>query len=638
MCGIFGYIGSAANRASVEMDVERCSRLLAHRGPDAAGIKIGSNFAFGHRRLAIIDLNRRADQPFVDDETGVVLTYNGEIYNFREVRKELEQRGHRFRTESDTEVVCKAYAQWGMAALHRLRGMFAFGLYDQNKSVAYLVRDRMGIKPLYYAELPEGVVFGSQPSSLLKWRGIAPALDPIGLSSFLSFRAVFGERTLFEGIKKLPPGTWLKVATGRCETVQWWDIEDNHDQSADIPLSELIGECVREHLVADTPVAALLSGGLDSSILALEMSKGSGSKVTCFTGVVSGAEYDESIFAEEVANVLGTAHTLVPLISATDLDSVSQLTSLRCHPLGMHNETAMYKLATEVRRTHKVLLTGEGADELFAGYSRLFRLPFDLKRSSILDSLPAFVSKPMRNQFGLPLCSMSEFDLFLSRYAYFPITEKMSLASSSWRDQLDGDGELLEWMRSIYEKGGNTAGERIRNFFIRHHLPALLEMVDNTTMAAGVEARVPFTDHRLVARALRFKSQEVLRWKSPLAALRACFLPISSFSENLDTSKFPLRESYHSALPSSVLERRKLGFPLALGQWAIGEDSLPFRTLLLSNNAALSDYLDVGALRRWYAESSQRPHDTFGRKLWLLCNLEIFIRMFQRDFTEEAVR
>ncbi|MGY3146371.1 asparagine synthase (glutamine-hydrolyzing) [Bradyrhizobium sp. USDA 3397] len=626
MCGIFGFVGRVTDEAATERNVARCVQSLAHRGPDASGICVTASFAFAHRRLAIIDANPRSNQPFLDQELGLAITYNGEIYNYRELRRDLLRRGYRFRTESDTEVICKAFSCWGIASLKRLRGMFAFAIYDQKSGTAFLVRDRLGIKPLYYARLDNGFVFASQPSAILHWPGVRSKLDPVGLSSFLSFRSVFGERTLFADVRKLQPGRWMRITAQSHEDARWWDPARPDDNDACSSLEALIGSAVEEHLVADNPVAALLSGGLDSSVLALELSRRAAKKPTCFTGVVCGDEYDESHFAIEVAEYLKLPHVLVQLPAATSLEIIKRLTALRGHPIGMHNEAAMYLLARSVAHSHKVLLTGEGADEIFSGYSRIFRLPFDLRRQAFLSVLPDVIASPARRRLGLPTVEAKEFDFFLSRYTYFPQTEKLKLATSAWRKDVVDDVELLTWMNTAYHSSGATPDDRIRLFFVQHHLPALLEMVDNTTMAAGVESRVPFTDHRIVALALGMLPSEHLRWKDALSPVRAAFTPIPAFSETLDVSKSALRSLYKNRLPASVITRKKLGFPLPLGNWAVDESSAPFRDLLFKGSPAIADYLDIGALRRWYADRSRAAvNDTFGRQLWLICNLEIFL-------------
>lgn len=608
-----------------------CTGVLGHRGPNARGVRTGRGFAFGHTRLAIIDLDHRADQPFEDPATGATITYNGEIYNHRELREELESSGYTFVTRSDTEVLLRVLLHWGEPGLSRLNGMFAFALHDPKSKQTLLVRDRIGVKPLYYVERPEGVLFASQLSALLAWPGVSSRADPIGISSFLSYRSVIGERTLIQGIRKLEPGRLARIRNGRLTIQRWWKpsvgFKEHGQRTEPEEIRFLIGDAVSQQLEADVPVATLLSGGLDSSILAYEISARSSRKVTCFSAAVPFAGYNETSFAREVAQHLDLPHRVVDISCPTDIGAVSDLIRLRGHPLGMHNETAMYALAREVALEQKVVLSGEGADEIFAGYSRIFRLPFDKKRAAFLSRFPVSIRGPLASYWELPIHQLDDMEMFLSRYSYFPLEEKLGLATSGWRRDMDEDSELNHHFAREFSESGDSLFDRISNVFIGTHLPALLEMVDNTTMAAGLEARVPFTDHRLVEASLRLPPANKLAWKSVLAGLGAFLAPVSSFSERLDTSKVVLRELYRDVLPNSVINRSKMGFPLPLGEWASTDASLPFRNLLFGKAApAVADYIDLGKLRQWYERRGTTPDDAFGKQLWLICNLEIFLR------------
>ena len=609
--------------------MDRALDRLAHRGPDARGVHRAPGIVLAHTRLSIIDPEARSDQPFRDQATGVTLTYNGEVFNYRELRKELEELGLGFATNSDTEVVLRAYLAWGTACLGRLNGMFAFGIYDPRSDQTLLARDRIGVKPLYYAELSQGTGFASQPQALLAWPGVEAKPDPVGISSFLSFRSVVGSRSLFSRIRKLEPGCMALISGGVPRVERWWHCRFASDTPGQAEtIRELLGQAVERQLVSDVPVATLLSGGVDSSILAYEISRRADPKPTCFTGVVRESGYDESGYASSVARQLELNHELIDIPLEIDLDVVTELVQFRGHPLGMHNETAMYALAKAISREHKVVMTGEGADEIFAGYSRLFRTPFDFMRSRIAESLPSCLESYLRRRWELPREHLAALNLFLTRYSYFPRREKLSLANSAWRRQLDDDRPLEEHFAWQFAQADGSFFDAIAYIFTNTHLPALLEMVDNTTMAASVEGRVPYTDDKLVTAALALPEQEKLRWKGAWGPLRALSTPISKFSERLDTPKYVLKRLYQGDLPKDVLWRQKMGFPLPLGRWAAGPESRPFRDLVFKQTAAVSDFLDIGALRRWYDSNCQAPNDGFGKKLWLICNLEIFLRRY----------
>ncbi|WP_316166962.1 MULTISPECIES: asparagine synthase (glutamine-hydrolyzing) [unclassified Bradyrhizobium] len=627
ICGIFGI---AATDPCAEVDtgrVRHCVDRVRYRGPDAIGVLAGPGFAFGHARLSVLDTGERSNQPFVEPRSGVLITYNGELYNFRDLRKRLEGLGARFRTESDTEVMLQAYLFWGRQSVDRFDGMFAFGLYDPRTAEAWLVRDRIGVKPLYYLERPEGVLFGSQPSALLAWPGVQPAIDGAAVSAFLSYRSPLGARSLFEGIRALEPGQMAVVRRGKVALQRWWapvSASDKYSRSVDV--RGIIAKAVRKQLVADVPVAALLSGGIDSSIVAYEATSSAQVPITYFTGVVSGATYDETPFARAVTDRFGLNHQLIPISVPADVASVRPIVACRSQPLAMHNEAAMFTLAQAVARDHKVVLTGEGSDELFCGYGRIFRLPFERMRAALNRWAPRWLQRQLRRRWELREEDLDELDLFLTRYSYFPAWEKLELANEAWRRILVADTSADDHFARQFAEAGGAYMDRITAVFVRTHLPALLEMVDNTTMAAGLEARVPFTDHHLVEAALSLPHHQKLRWRNPLAFMRALASPVAEFSERDDTPKYILRKLYSDVLPGSVLGRPKMGFPLPLGHWAVSPASTSFRSLLFRETPAIAQFIDCGALRRWYERSSSNPTDAFGKKLWLLCNLELFLR------------
>ncbi|MFC0804775.1 asparagine synthase (glutamine-hydrolyzing) [Ensifer sp. P24N7] len=624
MCGIFGVINAAPGKTISPTTVRECTDMLAHRGPDGVGIYVGEAIAFGHRRLAIIDVNQRANQPFLDPETNLLLTYNGEIFNYQDLRSELAACGYLFTTSSDTEVLCKAFHKWGITCLQRLRGMFAFALYDRNSGRTFLVRDRMGIKPLYYIEQSGGLLFASQPSAILRWPDIRKRISAEALSSFLSFRAVYGEGSFFEGLKKVLPGHYLEVIGGSATLTKWWHLA-RHEQDA-LPLDEEIGASITYHTISDVPLATFLSGGLDSSIITSEIARRTGLSPICFTGSVKGDGYDESVYARSVATKFGLDHRIVDIPTPDDVSIVSKLIALRCHPLGMHNELAMYALARAISAEHKVALTGEGADELFAGYGRLYRIDLDYARAHILAMLPAALAAPIAKRLKVAPYQSSEFDFFLHHYSYFPEQQKEKLFRKEVRANL-GDGQTrYGTLRTEFETLGSNLFSRVKQFMLQHHLPALLEMVDNTTMAAGIEARVPFVDDCVIRHALSLRKADIIRWRSLFHFLRALVSPIAAFSERFDTTKAILRDLYRDVLPSVVLERPKVGFALPLGKWATTDLSLPFRNRLFSGSPAAAQFLDMDAVRHWYQRGCEAPSDTFGRQVWLLCNVELFLQ------------
>ncbi|HEU5319710.1 MAG TPA: asparagine synthase (glutamine-hydrolyzing) [Methylomirabilota bacterium] len=634
MCGVLGAVarspGGRIDHAALAAMLPR----LRHRGPDAGGAVAGAGFWLGHRRLSIIDLDDRANQPMADGTGAVWLTYNGEVYNFAEIRRTLGQLGHAFTTQSDTEVVLEAYCRWGIACLERFNGMFAFALYDTRTRELFLVRDRLGVKPLYYWVGPETVVFCSELKGVVDYPEVKRRLDLSAVSSFLSYRHPLGTATYFEGVCQLEPGTYLHVRDGRCRRQRYWSLRPGAGRAggaeAHQRLRRLISASVRRMAVSDVPVAALLSGGLDSSIVVRELSRHVAG-LTCFTAKLAEAEYDESAYAAEVARRCGVEHRLVPVDPRTHFELLPHLIRLKDQPLGMHNELAMYLLAREVGKHAKVVLCGEGADELFAGYGRIFRAPFDHRRARALQWLPGPLRRRALRRLGLTPADAgrSEVEFFLSRYTYFPAEEKLALFTDSMASAVEGDAAVREVIRGRFaELETGSFFDRIGLTFVTLHLPGLLLMVDATHMAASVEARVPFLDHEVVEAAFALPASDKLRWRSPLHLLAALLQPAAAFSEVHDRSKSVLRDVYAAELPPATLDRRKMGFPVPLAAWLTGPLGESVRRRLFHRETRLHALVDRRRLGQWYHDRCGAPSEAFGRQLWLLLNLELFLREY----------
>lgn len=633
MCGIFGIVAEQTCTIIDPTEVLRCVNTMTHRGPDACGIVSGSGFCFGHRRLSIIDLDNRSNQPFQDPTGQVTLTYNGEIFNFKQLRYELEREGVCFQTRSDTEVLLHCYLAWGIDCLSKLNGIFAFAIHDARSEETFLVRDRMGVKPLYYYQQRNLFLFASDPEAILRYPGIPCKLDLQGVSSFLSYRSVIGERSLYAGVKKVLPGQYLKLKKNQIIVEEYWniDLSTSPTTTSVAEIRDLIKNAVSLQLEADVPIAILLSGGIDSSIIAYEAQSHSIDSLSSYTARIAVDGFDESPFAHEIANHLNLHnHSIVDIDIGkyNNLSLVANLIEMRKHPLGMHNELAQYLLALKVASKNKVVLTGEGADEIFAGYSRLFRIPFDYYRGRFLFKTSHSMKKDLLEWVPDAESYCEKLLFFLSRYTYFPIEEKLNLMRPHIRNEIENDRYLLELFAKYFSQSTHLSFfDCISYIMAKVHLPALLEMVDGTTMAAGLEARVPFTDHHIVQAAFNLPQSMKLRWRNGVSFLYACLNPVSKFSEKADISKFALRQAYRNDLPKAILTRPKMGFPVPLKHWA-SESSEEFRNLVFSSDARVSEIFDPDILINWYELNSKMPTEDFGKRVWLILNLELFLRRF----------
>jgi asparagine synthase (glutamine-hydrolysing) len=482
MCGICGEVRfdgtSPDGPATAEM-----TKAMTARGPDGAGVWRQGRVALGHRRLAIIDLTEAGAQPMVDDEAQLAIAFNGCIYNHRELRRELERLGHRFRSTSDTEVVLRAYREWGDGFVDRLVGMFAFALVDRRSERTLLGRDRLGIKPLYVADVPGGLRFASTVPALLAAGGIDTSLDPVALHHYLSWHSIVPPpRTILRGVRKLPPATLRVIESdGRARDKVYWHPPFARGTGADWSpqqwrqrLLDALRTAVERRMVADVPVGVLLSGGVDSSlIVALLAEAGVEDLLTFSIGFDSsdGQEGDEFRYSDQIAKRFATDHRRL-LVPTRDVpDAIAPTVAAMSEPMASHDVLAFYLLAEQVSQHVKVVQSGQGADEVFAGY-----------------------------EYYQPLAGVPRDDAaaaFAGSFTDIPHDEVLAALSAPYRIDDDAGAVLLE--RACAEPGADTALDAVLRLELMTLMPDdPVKRVDNMTMAWGLEARVPFLDHELV--------------------------------------------------------------------------------------------------------------------------------------------
>ncbi len=523
MCGIAGELRFDARRPDLGA-VDRMTSHLESRGPDGAGLWASGPVALGHRRLAIIDLSRRGDQPMSDPELGLTVVFNGCIYNHRELRRDLEAAGYRFFSTSDTEVLLKGYHRWGERFVDRLVGMFAFCIVDRDTGRAVLARDRLGVKPLYLAEAGGGLRFSSSLPSLVAGGGVDTTVDPVALHHYLTFHAIVpAPRTILRGVTKLAPGHLLVVeADGRRRVEQYWAPFEPDPSAASRDagewleaVSEALRLAVRRRLVADVPVGVLLSGGLDSSlIVALLAEEGQSGLATFSIGFESagGEEGNEFRWSDMVAQRFGTDHHRLQIPTGEVLAALDGAVSAMSEPMVSHDVVAFYLLSREVSRHVKVVQSGQGADEVFAGYHWYQRMA-GVSGDGLADYAAAF----------------------------FDRTDAEVAAAVSPEYRVDGDPSLAFVRDHFSEPGAESALHRALR--IDAHVMLVddpVKRVDNMTMAWGLEARVPFLDHELVE----------------LAAACPTELLVAHGGKGL------LKDLARPLLPADVIDRPKGYFPV----------------------------------------------------------------------------
>ncbi|MFC1605843.1 asparagine synthase (glutamine-hydrolyzing) [Pseudomonadota bacterium] len=641
MCGILGKIATSGKLQTDRSALESALGLQFHRGPDFGSTYVDDKIAFAHRRLSIIDLSNTANQPMVSDDGAWILVFNGEIYNFAEIRSKLEAKGHSFRTHSDTEVLLLAFREFGAACVQEFIGMFAFAIHNKLSTETYLFRDRLGIKPLYFYRTTDYLAFSSEIKSLLRLCSPKRSLNVAAASSYLSYRYPILDDSFFEGIESLPPGCFLRISAGKVSQHRYWNpcekfSEQQYDRGEAYyreTLRELLESAVRYRLIADVPTGAYLSGGIDSSIVVAEMAALSDRPVKSFTVGFDEDEYNEFDYANLVASKFGTEHRQIHLSSEKYLDTMLKLIAFKDGPLSVPNEVPLYLLSKELKKHITVVLSGEGADELFGGYGRIFRAPIDYARyqqkaeSGLSPEEWAIFERNFVSRYGIGPFG-DDVDHFLQIYRYTGVEEKRRWLNQDLR--LDEcEHRQTEKFRNVFsEVPGESYFNRMTWALIRIHVVGLLHRVDITTMASSVEARVPFLDHRLVEFALTIPEKYKVKWKGEKEKHSARTLTAEQVSEIYDTPKYILKRAYEDTIPKEVLYRRKMGFPVPLDKW-FGSSLRDFASdTLLSHSARQRGIYNVKEIRKVLSGIQLEEQHHLALKIWMLVNLELFCQQY----------
>ena len=586
MCGIAGEIrfdGEMADPAAVE----RMAEVLAPRGPDGAG-RIGYGpVAFAHRRLKIIDISARAQQPMLDNELGLLLVFNGAIYNYPELRQELQGLGYRFFSAGDTEVILKAYHAWGPACVQRLQGMFAFAIWERDSGTVFLARDRLGIKPLYYTEQPGRFRFASTLPALLAGGDISTDIDPVALHHYMSFHAVVpAPHTIVQGVRKLPPATTLRIgADGSLQFDTYWTPNfdrDAADGARDFgewreQVLDSLRLAVRRRLVADVPVGVLLSGGLDSSlIVGLLAEQGQQGLHTFSIGfeAVDAEKGDEFEYSDLIARHFGTRHERIFIGADRLLPALPQCVAAMSEPMVSHDAVGFYLLSQQVAKHVKVVQSGQGADEVFGGYH--WYPPLLESRDPLGDYARHF------------------FDRDHAEYA--------RCVQAPWV----GEDYSRQFVAGHFAQPGATSGidKALRLDTTIMLVDDPVKRVDNMTMAWGLEARVPFLDHELVELAARIPAEHKIR----------------------EGGKYVLKEAARQVIPAAVIDRPKGYFPVPALKYIRGAYLDFVRDILLQPRARQRGVFDNAYVDTLLAEPEAHITPLRGSKLWQVTLLELWLQ------------
>ncbi|WP_392714346.1 asparagine synthase (glutamine-hydrolyzing) [Rhizobium ruizarguesonis] len=636
LCGIFG---TASSKALIDERplLEALTDRLQHRGPDGRGSYLDSHAFLGHRRLAVIDLEG-GHQPMHSFCGQFVISYNGEVYNFKEVRDELIRLGYAFLTQSDTEVVLRAFTVWGIDCVRKFNGIFAFAVWDTQERQLWLVRDRLGVKPLYYTFLGDQILFSSEMKSLTAHPRFLRQANLKAISSYLSFRTTVGSETVFTGIRRLQPGCYLHYHDAQHQLHRYWDVpcpDKRPDLGEDFYLDQvgrLLRNAVKRQMVSDVPVGAYLSGGVDSSLLVALMKDVSDGPLKTYSIGFDMEGYDEGAFARTASNHIGTRHRHIILGPEAYADGLEALVRHRDEPLSIPHEVALHALSQDIKQDVTVCLSGEGADELFGGYGRTQSSPFDFARLSLFHRLPMPAKRVLQAMVKDPdirarLAITDELEHFFHLYHWWSFTEKTQLLTEEAQAAIEGDRDLKQEFQDIFTRlKGCTGYDRVFYVFEKIHLVNLLERLDMQSMACSVEARVPFADHELVEFVSVIPVRHKIRWNSAASMLRACFYKTASSSERFDTTKYLLRRLADEKLPPAIARRKKLGFPVPLDIW-FRRSLYDFASdVLLDTRTRQRGIFRIERVAELLDVSRQSEYDRHGKQIWMLLNVELWFR------------
>ena len=570
MCGITGWVNLSRNTRDHNEDVlhSMCESIV-HRGPDSEGIWMDDHAALGMRRLSIIDL-KTGDQPMFSEDRSIVTMVNGELYNFREVRAELEKQGHKFATQTDVEIVPHLYQIHGEGFVDHINGMFAIALWDTKRQKLVLARDRFGEKPLYYGVFGGKLIYASEPKALLAHPSVEAQLDLDALRQYLSFDYVPAPRSIYKGISKLPAGHMLRVENGEVTTRRYWNLTWNKNGhrpplgTAASELRDLLSDAVRMRLVSDVPLGILLSGGIDSSTVAAFAVQHATEKVKTFSIGFEEDSFDESRYARQVAAHLGTEHYEATLSVDTAADLISDIGTWLDEPLSDGSLIPTFMLSRFVRHHVTVALGGDGGDELFAGYPMYYGHKVAAKYSSIPRFLRSGLIEPIVNRLPVSTKNLS-FDYRAKRFVRssncdivtrhhswfgsFAGSEQTALLTDDVLSQTNGD--IYAGPRSVFDECDALSEiERMQCLDINFYMAEdILTKVDRAAMAVSLETRAPFLD--------------------PRVGQFAASLPLE-YKLHGSTGKYILKKAMSNLLPQSILNRSKKGFGIPIAEWLKG--------------------------------------------------------------------
>ena len=622
MCGINGIAFSTKSKRQIDRRVLEAMRdVQFHRGPDDGGIFSDENVGFGHRRLSIVDVSHGA-QPMFNEDGSLVIIYNGEVYNHADYRAELEAKGHVYQTHCDTETILHLYEEYGAKAVEKLRGMFAFAIWNRREKTLFIARDRLGVKPLYYVHDAEGnLFFGSEIKTLLAAGALKPELNYNALPDQLANHGTSYDETLFKGVKRLLPGHTLFWQDGNLEIEEFWDVkfEPKHEARSDADYieewSEMFKHSVKLRLMADVPLGMFLSGGIDSSAICAMMATMVDEPIKTFSVGFAEREANEFEYARIVSKAFKTEHHEITITPEQYFSAIPKMIWHEDEPIGFVASVPLYFVSKLAQKHVKVVLTGEGADEIMAGYGRYAKTLQLLNYGEKYESLtPSFVRSAIKSGVSVIGGKLARTflsreadieNLFFDNFGIYPKAMQEKLFSAETKARIADKNPYFYQNKWLEKTDAKEILEKLLYIDTKTYLHELLMKQDQMSMAASIESRVPFLDHKLVEFTAKMPTNMKLRGK---------------------TTKWLLREAMQNILPEEILSRPKMGFPVPVGQWFRNEYKHIVDEYILSERSLARGIFEPNFIRGLVARhNAGENHD---QRLWFLLNFEIWQRQF----------
>jgi asparagine synthase (glutamine-hydrolysing) len=624
MCGINGIVYSSKYGRSVNACVLGKMRdVIEHRGPDDFGEFVDENMGLGHRRLSIVDV-KHGHQPMFNEDESHVIVYNGEVYNHADYREELEEKGYKYQTHCDTETILHLYEEYGEKCVEFLRGMFAFAVWNRREKTLFIARDRLGIKPLYYVHDEQGnLFFASEIKSLVQAEAVKPEINYACLPDQLANHGTSADETLFKNVKRLLPGHFMIWKDGKLRIEKYWDVsfEPKHAAKSDAEFieewRELFKETVKLRLMADVPLGMFLSGGIDSSAIAAMMSEMVTDPIKTFSVGFKEREANEFEYARIVSKAFQTDHHEIRITPEQFFDELPNLIWHEDEPLGFIASVPLYFVSKLAQKHVKVVLTGEGADEMMGGYGRYQKTLMLLNYGEKYENLtPNFLRKIVKDNVGnLPLSRKLERtflsrsadieNLYFDNFAIFTKEMQTHLLTDETKARISEANPYFELNKWLTQTDAKNLLDKILYADTKTYLHELLMKQDQMSMAASLESRVPFLDHELVEYTARLPGKMKIRGKE---------------------TKWILREAMKGILPEEILNRAKMGFPVPVGNWFRNEFKHIIDEFVLSERALIRGIFNADFVREIVKRhNAGENHD---ERIWLLLNFEMWQRRF----------